>query len=50
MLRPVDTALNAHDRVYKALRTRIMHGEVEPGASLTLRGIAAAFAVSMTPS
>lgn len=39
-----------HDRVYRALRTRILHGEIEPGASLTLRGIGQDFGVSMTPA
>ncbi|MEL6608110.1 MAG: GntR family transcriptional regulator [Pseudomonadota bacterium] len=41
---------SAHDRVYRALRTRIMHGELEPGAALTLRGIGKEFDVSMTPA
>ncbi len=53
MLRPEpapDSNLPAHERVYRALRTRIMHGVLEPGTSLTLRGIAADFAVSMTPA
>ncbi len=40
----------AHDRVYRALRTRIMHGEVAPGEALTLRGIGRDFGVSMTPA
>lgn len=40
----------AHDRVYRALRTRILHGEIEPGESLTLRGIGKLFGVSMTPA
>ena len=40
----------AHERVYRALRTQIMHGELAPGASLTLRGIGAEFGVSMTPA
>lgn len=40
----------AHDRVYRALRTRIMHGEVAPGEALTLRGIGREFGVSMTPA
>ena len=47
--RPPEAA-RAHDRVYRALRARIMHGEVAPGASLTLRGIAKGFGVSMTPA
>jgi len=40
----------AHDRVYRALRGQIMHGELSPGAHLTLRGIGRQFGVSMTPA
>ena len=40
----------AHDRVYRALRLRIMHGEIHPGQHLTLRGIGKDFGVSMTPA
>ena len=39
----------AHDRIYRALRARIMHGEMQPGEALTLRGIGREFGVSMTP-
>ena len=39
-----------HDRVYRALRARIMHGEIAPGQALTLRGIGKEFGVSMTPA
>ena len=45
-----DTSGVAHDKVYRALRTRIMHGEIDPGAALTLRGIGSEFGVSMTPA
>jgi DNA-binding GntR family transcriptional regulator len=48
--RPSDNAAAAHDRVYRALRTRIMHGEIAPGQALTLRGIGKEFGVSMTPA
>lgn len=48
--RPIDPTTAAHERVYRALRTRIMHGEIAPGASLTLRGIGKEFDVSMTPA
>jgi len=44
------TPVAAHDRVYRALRTRIMHGEILPGHALTLRGIGKEFDVSMTPA
>lgn len=42
--------LSAHDRVYRALRTQVMHGELLPGQPLTLRGIGREFGVSMTPA
>ena len=48
--RPPEATPAAHDRVYRALRTRIMHGEIAPGAALTLRGIGREFDVSMTPA
>lgn len=40
----------AHEQVYRALRSRIMHGDIEPGSSLTIRGIASEFTMSMTPA
>ncbi|MCB1408736.1 MAG: GntR family transcriptional regulator [Rhodobacter sp.] len=51
-LRPLADAstLSAHDRVYRSLRTQVMHGELAPGLALTLRGIAREFGVSMTPA
>ncbi len=48
--RPIDPTTAAHERVYRTLRTRIMHGEIGPGEALTLRGIGKDFAVSMTPA
>ena len=48
--RPAEAAPAAHDRVYRTLRTRIMHGEIAPGEALTLRGIGKEFGVSMTPA
>jgi DNA-binding GntR family transcriptional regulator len=48
--RPQDSTTAAHERVYRALRTQIMHGEIAPGAALTLRGIGKTFDVSMTPA
>ncbi len=49
--RPSETGSTvAHDRVYRALRVRIMHGEVDPGQAMTLRGIGREFGVSMTPA
>ena len=40
----------AHDRVYRGLRTQIIHGQLHPGQALTLRAIAQEFEVSMTPA
>ena len=48
--RVTDPTISAHDRVHRALRGRILVGEVAPGTTLTLRGIAAEFGVSMTPA
>ena len=45
-----DSNAAAHERVYRALRTRIMHGEIAPGEALTLRGIGKTYDVSMTPA
>lgn len=48
--RSSDTSIPAHERVYRVLRARVMHGAIAPGVGLTLRGIAAEFGVSMTPA
>lgn len=45
-----EPATAAHDRIYRALRSRIMYGEIAPGAALTLRGIGKEYGVSMTPA
>ncbi len=45
-----EAGLSAHEFVYRTLRGRIMFGEMDPGVSLTLRGIAGEFGVSMTPA
>ncbi|AUC54087.1 MAG: GntR family transcriptional regulator [Sagittula sp.] len=45
-----EVTASAHDRVYRGLRTRIMHGQIGPGQALTLRGIGKEFDVSMTPA
>ena len=49
-LAPATPAGAAHDRVYRALRSQILHGEMDPGQALTLRGIGKTFDVSMTPA
>ena len=48
--RSSDVQTAAHERVYRAIRTRIMHGEIAPGEAMTLRGIGREFGVSMTPA
>lgn len=48
--RPPEQTGAAHDWLYRTLRTRILHGEVAPGAPMTLRGIGKDFGVSMTPA
>ncbi len=48
--RTTESQTATHDRVYRALRSRIMHGEIAPGQALTLRGIGKEFGVSMTPA
>ncbi len=45
-----DEAGPAHERIYKLLRRRILHGEMAPGAHVTLRGVAGELGVSMTPA
>ena len=49
--RPPDPpTVAAHERLYRALRAQVMHGELAPGQALTLRGLARTFGVSMTPA
>lgn len=48
--RPTEATMVAHDRVFRHLRSRIMHGGLPPGQALTLRGIAKEYSVSMTPA
>lgn len=48
--RPPDPNAAAHERLYRALRQQVMHGELDPGQSLTLRGLGKQFGVSMTPA
>lgn len=48
--KPHPPEIAAHDRLYRTLRQQIIHGEVPPGAALTLRGLGKQFGVSMTPA
>ena len=55
MIRPeriphIDPTGPTHERVFRSLRARIMHGEIVPGQAMTIRGIADEFDVSMTPA
>lgn len=47
--RPNDTTA-AHERLYRSLRSQVMHGELAPGQALTLRGIGKQYGLSMTPA
>ena len=38
------------DKIYRELRQKIMFGDLKPGHSLTLRGLAELYDVSMTPA
>lgn len=48
--RAPDPNAAAHERVYRTLRQQVMHGELAPGATMTLRGLGTQFGVSMTPA
>lgn len=48
-VRPSDSTLSAHDRLYRLLRSQVMHGEIPPGQALTLRGLAELHGLSVTP-
>ncbi|MBK6468243.1 MAG: GntR family transcriptional regulator [Rhodobacter sp.] len=48
--RPTDPNASAHERVYRSLRLQVMHGELDAGQALTLRGVGRQFGVSMTPA
>ena len=38
-----------HETIYRSLRLRIMYGEIPPGKTFSIRGLANEFSVSMTP-
>lgn len=46
----IDPNLPAYEAVYRQLRQSIMHGVLEPGQAITIRGLAEEFGVSMTPA
>ena len=48
--RLADPNAAAHERLYRSLRQKVMHGELAPGQPITLRGLAAEYGVSMTPA
>jgi DNA-binding GntR family transcriptional regulator len=41
--------LPAHEIVYRAIRDKILYGEMAPGQAVTIQGLVAALGVSMTP-
>ncbi len=45
-----DKSIPRHERVYRSLRSQIMHGEIKAGVALTIRGIAEKYGASMTPA
>jgi DNA-binding GntR family transcriptional regulator len=48
--RSIEPSIPSHERVFRLLRNEIMFGELQPGQSLTIRGIAEKYNVSMTPA
>ena len=48
--RSIEPSIPSHERVFRLLRNEIMFGELQPGQSLTIRGIADKYNVSMTPA
>jgi DNA-binding GntR family transcriptional regulator len=48
--RPDEKSVPDHDRIYRQMRIRIMHGELKPRTALTLRGLGREYGVSMTPA
>ena len=38
-----------HETIYRSLRSKIMYGEIAPGKTFSIRGLANEFSVSMTP-
>jgi DNA-binding GntR family transcriptional regulator len=49
-IRTAEKIIPQHERVYRSLRSQIMHGEIEAGRALTIRGIAETYGASMTPA
>ncbi len=48
--RSSEPSIPSHERVFRLLRNEIMFGELQPGQSMTIRGIADKYDVSMTPA
>ena len=45
----LEPSISIHERIYRSLRLRIMFGEIIPGKTFSIRGLASEFSVSMTP-
>ncbi|MFK5997864.1 MAG: GntR family transcriptional regulator [Rhodobacterales bacterium] len=50
MPRNQERTVPRHERVYRTLRSELMHGQIRAGTPLTLRGIAQKYGASMTPA
>lgn len=46
---PIAEKIPAHERVYRLIRDRILYGDLAPGQAVTIHGLAAETAASMTP-
>lgn len=44
-----EPSISIQESIYRSLRLRIMFGQIEPGKSFSIRGLALEFSVSMTP-
>jgi DNA-binding GntR family transcriptional regulator len=45
----MDTNIPAHETVYRAIRDRVLFGDLAPGQSVTIQGLVDDLGVSMTP-
>ena len=45
-----ESRIPAHEHLYRAMRMRIMQGDIAPDQPMTIRGVAGEFGVSMTPA
>ena len=48
-VKPRTAGLPAHELVYRALRKRVLFGELQPGEPVTIQGLTETLGVGMTP-